>query len=161
MNDFEVDQLDLDGEWLRQAQLYNDWASKAATALKKQNQIYLQRKIMKARLYKAAKEKFEAVGKKPTGADLEAEVRTDKEYAEISQQMIDAEEQAGLADAGKWALVEKSKALDRLCIDRDKGFFMPTGSNMKNDNLERRQEKLKEINDGLRKEMTKKKISRG
>jgi hypothetical protein len=162
-NDFEVNAFDLDGEWLRQAMLYNKWAALAASALKYKSQIDLRRKVMKARLYKEAKERFEAVGKKPTGSDLEAEIRTNIEYTELTHQLIDAEEQVNLMDAGKWAMVEKSKALDRLCSDRDRGFFMPSGCVGKSDptRSDRHQEKLKEVDKGLREDLNRKKISRG
>lgn len=156
-NDFEIDENDLDGEWLRQPALYDMWARMAARAQKEQSVIDLQRKITMARLYKEAKEKFEAAGKKPTGADLEAEVRTNPEYASISQALIDAEEKTAQMDAGKWSMIEKSKALDRLCSDRDKGWFMPTGS--KEDNS-RRQEQLNDIGKGIRTQMNKKRIDR-
>ena len=156
-NDFEINEMDLDGEWLRQPALYDMWARLAARAQKERSQIDLQRKILKAKLYKETKERFEMSGKKPTGADLEAEVRTSVEYAELSQALIDAEEKVGQMEAGKWAMVEKSKSLDRLCEDRDKGFFMP-GSKASS---VRRQEQLKEIDKGLREEMKSKRINRG
>lgn len=167
-NDFEVLQGDLDGEWIRQAQLYKDWADRAASAMKAQAKLHLQRKILKARLYKDAKVKLANLpgskeGKEPTGAAIEAEIRTSKEYEEISLQLIDAEEQTSLMDAGKWAMVEKSKALDRLCIDRDKGFFMPSSSGGKNPgypDVSQRQERLQEVDKGLREVLNKKKISR-
>lgn len=162
-NDFEVNASDLDGEWLRQAMLYNKWAGFAASAVTIRSQIDLKRKIMKARLYKEAKERFEAAGKKPTGSDLEAEVRTNKEYHDLTQELIDAEERVSLMDAGKWSMIEKSKSLDRLCADRDRGFFMPSGCVGKADpsRASQQQESLKEVDKGLRDEMKQRKINRG
>jgi len=166
-NDFIVNERDLDGEWLRQSVLYNKWAGLAATALKKQAQLHLKRKILKAELYKSAKIKLSNMpgskeGKEPTGAAIEAEIRTNPEYKNVSEQLIDAEEQTALMEAGKWSMVEKSKALDRLCVDRDKGFFMATGSKPVQGNYEERIQKAKEEADkGLRDQINKKKISRG
>jgi hypothetical protein len=165
-NDFEINEHDLDGEWLRQAQLYNDWASKSANAAKAQAKLRLERKILKATLYKEVKLRLSVSvkeGKEPTGAAIEAEIRTDPRYEAISNKLIDAEEQTGLMDAGKWAMVEKSKALDRLCTDRDNGFFMASGYKSKREpGLDERREQLKEIDKGLREEMqSKRKINRG
>lgn len=152
-NDFEVNETDLDGEWLRQAVLYNKWAGLSAKAIKNQAVLHLQRKILKASLYKSAKEAFEKVGKKPTGADLESEVRTNKEYEELSLKLIDAEEQTNLMDGAKWSMVEKGKALERLCGDRDKGFFMPTGSTR--DQERPRLEQSRELDKELRQQRAK------
>lgn len=158
-NDFEINEMDLDGDWLQQSILYNKWAVACASAIKTRKTIELQRKIIKAQVYKDAKIAFEAVGKKPTANDLEAEVRTNEKYLKLSEQLINAEEQENIMDAGKWSMVEKSKSLDRLCEDRDKGFFMPSGSSPKTEN--RRQEQLKDIDKGLREQMQNKRINRG
>jgi len=166
-NDFDINEMDLDGEWLRQPGLYEMWARLSARAQKERARIHLKRKIMKARLYKEAKVKLSSLpgskeGKEPTGAAIEAEVRTSKEYEEVSLELIDAEEKASLMDAGKWSMIEKGKALDQLCEDRDKGFFMPSSSREKSPNQDRRQEKLREIDKGLREVLTeKKRINRG
>jgi len=152
-NDFDINENDLDGEVLRQAALYNQWVGLAATASKQQKQIYLRRKILKAKLYKEAKEKFEQVGRKPTGADLESEVRTNPEYARVSQELIDAEEKYDIIDGGKWSMVEKGKSLERLCVDRDRGFFMASSIN--------RSDSLKDVDVGLREGLQRKKIARG
>jgi hypothetical protein len=157
-NDFEINDVDLNGEWLRQPVLYNKWATFAAAASRLQNQLELGRKVLKAQLYKEAKERFETAGKKPTGSDLEAEVRTNPEYSKISQELIEAEEKTALMDAGRWSMVEKGKALEQICSARDKGFFMPNGSKAIS---EVRQDQLKEVDRGLREEMNKKKINRG
>jgi hypothetical protein len=159
-DDFAINENDLDGEWLRQAALYNYWAGLAAKALNKQNMIDLQRKIMKAELYKEAKERAEKQGKKPTGADLEADLRTHKEYERLSMDLIAAQEHTDLMEAGKWAMVEKGKSLDRLCVDREKGFFMPSGSSQHN-TAEKQEQQLKQVDKGLRDQMNKKKIDRG
>mgnify|MGYP006921282759 CR=1 FL=1 len=162
-DDFNINENDLDGEWLRLPALYSHWARQAATALKNQNVIDLKRKIMKAKLYKEAKEKAEKLGKKPTVADLEADLRTSKEYEEISMQLINAQEFTDLMEAGKWSTIEKSKSLDQLCKDREKGFFMPTGSRTPTGNIQDKilyDEQLKEIDKGLREQINKKKISR-
>jgi len=167
-NDFEVNEHDLDGEWLRQAMLYNKWADRAAVAAKNQAKLHLKRKILKASLYKEAKIKLAALpgskeGKEPTGAAIEAEIRTSKEYESLSLELIDAEEYTSLMDSGKWSMVEKSKALDRLCVDRDKGFYMPSSCGGQDDSKRSdiRQEQLKKVDKGLREGMAQKKISRG
>lgn len=166
-NDFLINERDLDGELLRQAVLYNKWAGLTASALKKQAQLHLKRKILKAELYKEAKIKLANMpgskeGKEPTGAAIEAEVRMNPEYRNISEQLIDAEEQTALMEAGKWSMVEKSKSLDRLCNDRDRGFFMANSSKPVQGQYEERIQKAKEEADkGLRDQINKKKISRG
>jgi hypothetical protein len=127
-SDFEINQNDLDGEWLRQAQLYDDYARAYARAVKERDGIHLDRKITMARLYKEAKDKLaKAGGKDPTAVSIEAEVRTTAEYEEISRRLINADETVHIAEANKWAMVDKRVSLEQLCRDRETGFFMPSG----------------------------------
>jgi hypothetical protein len=160
--DFNINPLDLDGEWLRQAALYNQYAGLTARAIKTRDTCDLQKKIVLAQIYTEIKNKLETEGKKATEAALDALVKLDPRYEQTSKELIDAEEQVNLMEADKWSLEHKKKALEKLCDDRTAGFFMPSGCESKghqDPNL--RKEQLKEVDRGLREEMAKKRIARG
>lgn len=103
---------ELDDEFLKQPGLYFYWNDMFQKARQRFQKIELQRKIVKAELYKKYKAEMEESGKKPTEAALEAEVRTDKKYQDISEEMIDAEYDMGVLEGAKWAMVSREKTLD-------------------------------------------------
>lgn len=161
--DFVVNQNDLDGEWLRQAQLYDDYARAYARAIKARDAIHLERKILLANMYKRAKEVLaKASTKEPTAASIEAEVRSSPEYESISKRLIDADEAVNLADADKWAMVDKRVSLEQLCRDRETGFFMPSGVVGGRDGDVASSKTDRDATDKeLRRSMNRKRISRG
>jgi hypothetical protein len=160
-SDFAIDENNLEGEHLRQAQLYHDWSKKLAEAAKSRDLIELDRKIKKAELYKDVK--LRSKDSKMTVADIEAEVRTSPAYREISEKLINAEEHVALMDAGKWSINQKGKSLERLSEEKLAGFNQKTGiaSQIREDRKERKREELAEVDKGLRDGMNKKKITRG
>ena len=159
-SNFIPNENDLHNEWLMQAQQYYDWAKMLGKAKRKRNDLDLERKIIKARLYKESKLKLTAAngGKAPTGADLESEVRSSPEYKSISEQLIIAEEEVDLMDAGKWAMNRFEKSLEEVSKDQDKVFHAKTGSTTTKQEYkelaqERKKEELKETDSALRKSL--------
>lgn len=112
--DVTIDKEDLDGEWIKQAGLYDQYATQYAIKNAEKDRIWLEKRNLKAKLYKEIKEQFELDGKKITEAVIDAELRSKQEYQEISEKLIDLEEEVNLLDAKKWALIAKKDALDHL-----------------------------------------------
>lgn len=122
--DVKINQDDMDGEWIKQPALYVYWATKYAEALAVKDRIWLEKRILKANLYKNAKAISEGTGKKITDTGIDAEIRSSPEYKEISLKLIDAEEEVNKLDAIKWALQNKMKALENLSKTDEAGFNM-------------------------------------
>ena len=112
--DIAINKDDLDGEWIKQAGLYDQYATAYAKKLAEKDHCWLSKRTLKAKLYKETKEQFELDGKKITEAALDAELRSKVEYQEISVKLIELEEEVNLLDAKKWALVAKKDALDHI-----------------------------------------------
>lgn len=112
--DLIINKEDIDGEWIRQAGLYDQYSTQYAIKLAEKDHCWLAKRTLKAKLYKETKEQFELDGKKITEAALDAEIRNNVEYQEISAKLINLEEEANLLDAKKWALVAKKDALDHI-----------------------------------------------
>ena len=112
--DVTINKDDLDGEWIRQAGLYDQYATEHSKKLAEKDHCWLEKRTLKAKLYKEAKEQFELDGKKITEAALDAEIRNNIEYQNISAKLINLEEEVNLLDAKKWALVAKKDALDHI-----------------------------------------------
>ena len=112
--DVTINKDDLDGEWIRQAGLYDQYASAYSKKLAEKDKVWLCKRTLKATLYKSIKEQFELDGKKITEAAIDAELRSKAEYQEISLKLINLEEEVNLLDAKKWALVAKKDALDHI-----------------------------------------------
>ena len=112
--DIAINKDDLDGEWIKQAGLYDQYATAYAKKLAEKDKISLDKRTLKATLYKSIKEQFELDGKKITEAAIDAELRSKVEYQEISVKLIELEEEVNLLDAKKWALVAKKDALDHI-----------------------------------------------
>lgn len=112
--DVTIDKEDLDGEWIKQAGLYDQYATQYAIKNAEKDRIWLEKRNLKAKLYKEIKEQLELDGKKITEAAIDAELRSKQEYQEISAKLINLEEEVNLLDAKKWALIAKKDALDHL-----------------------------------------------
>ena len=112
--DIAINKDDLDGEWIKQAGLYDQYATAYAKKLAEKDKISLDKRTLKATLYKSIKEQFELDGKKITEAAIDAELRSKVEYQEISVKLIELEEEVNLLDAKKWALIAKKDALDHI-----------------------------------------------
>lgn len=126
-NDINVNMNDLDGEWIRQPALYTHWSIKYAEALAKKDKIWLVKRVLKARLYKKAKEEAEVTKKKKTDTGIEAEIRSNPAYEEISLKLIEAELVVNKLNAIKWGMVQKSDSLENVSRDDSIGYNMPDG----------------------------------
>jgi hypothetical protein len=152
--DFTINTCDLDGEWLKQPGLYYKWASLLALATKERDYLHLERKIKKAELYKSIKNRAEAMQAKITENAIEAELRSNPEYAEVSKKLIDAEERVNMMQAGKWAIVSKGSALEQLSASKriamsmnDHDMARPT----KEESMQHKKEEQQATDAGLRK----------
>ena len=112
--DLTIDKNNIDGEWIKQAGLYDQYATEHSKKLAEKDHCWLEKRTLKAKLYKETKEQFELDGKKITEAALDAEIRNNTEYQDISAKLINLEEEVNLLDAKKWALVAKKDALDHI-----------------------------------------------
>ena len=123
--DTEINQNDLDAEWIRQPGLYGHWASKYADELKVKDRIWLQKKILKAKLYGKYRADLTVADKAPTETRVDATVHADPEYEKISLELIDAEWRVNKCDAAKWSFEHKKKSLEQLSESRDRAYNMP------------------------------------
>lgn len=126
-DDVKINRNDLDGEWAKQAGLYAYWVDLYAEELRKKDKIWLEKKVLKAVLFKEARLKLTENGKAPSDGRCEVEVHADPRYEEVSLRLIDAEAIVNKLDAVKWALVEKGKMLLILSRDTHKSYHMEDG----------------------------------
>lgn len=154
-NDVAIDQNDLDSEWIKQAGLYAHWAGLYAKALAKKDLVWLEKKILKAQLYKKFKLESETSGKKPTENAVDAEVHSSDEYKEVSNRLIDEEEIVNILDSIKWAMEQKKKALENLSRDQGKAYNMPDGysRDRREDAIERKNQESEKIDREQRKQI--------
>lgn len=126
--DVEINENNLDAEWIRQAGLYAHWAVRYAEELALKDRIWLQKKILKAR---KAKEYRLALmnqdGKAPSDNRVDIEVHADSEYEAVSIRLIEAEERVNMLDEIKWAMVQRLSSLERLSKAQDRRMDMPDG----------------------------------
>jgi hypothetical protein len=126
--DFEVNRNDLDGEWIRQAGVYANYVDQCADALKKKNEAWLDKKVLKAQLFKEHRAALTALdGKPPSDTRVDNEVHADPRYEAVSRTLIDAEAEYERLDGLKWAMEHKKKALDHFSDDSDRKRTMPEG----------------------------------
>jgi hypothetical protein len=155
--DVQVNENDLDGEWIRQAALYANWAVQYARELRLKDIIWLKKKVLKATLYNKYRLKLTDNDKAPTDTRVDASVRADPEYEKVSLELIDAEARVNELDAIKWAMEHKKKSLDRLSENQDKAANMPDGYKSKRERIiDCKQDESEELDILARKEMARK-----
>jgi hypothetical protein len=147
--DTNVNENDLDGEWLRQSGLYSYWSRMWARELKLKDKIWLRKKILKAQLYKKHRLLLIVEGKAPSDSRVDNEVHADPEYEKVSIELIDAEERVNALDSIKWAMEQKKKSLEQLCNTRDREYNMPDSYAPKRQAREKRLDEWREKSEEL------------
>jgi hypothetical protein len=156
--DFDIDRNDLDGEWIRQAGLYAYYADKYADALRKRNSLWLDKKILKAKLYKEHRLLLTVDGKAPTDTRTDNEIHADPRYEKASRALIDAEVELEKMDGFKWAMEHKKKGLDKVSDNADRSGSMPDSYQGKRDAaIERKREESEDFDRQQRESLTAKK----
>jgi len=125
--DLQINENDLDGEWLRQAGLYDYWCEQWAIALKEKDEIWLEKKILKATLFKEARINLTENGKTPSDNRCDVEVHADPRYKDVSLRLINLEEKVNKLDGRKWAFEQKKKSLEQLSDSADRRKNMTDG----------------------------------
>lgn len=131
-NDFEFVQdtmisNDFQEEWSKIASDYGYWADRYANELKVKDLIWLEKKVLKAKLFLAAKAKTDAAGKPYTDKGADAEVHSNPKYEDVSKRLVEAEWRVNKCSEAKWAFNNKYQSLEQLTKDRDRAMSMPDG----------------------------------
>ncbi|MDD5053487.1 MAG: hypothetical protein PHO27_12200 [Sulfuricurvum sp.] len=159
--DVEINENDLDGEWIKQASLYANWAVRYAKELRLKDIIWLKKKVLKATLYNKYRVELTVNDKAPTDTRVDSAVRSDAEYEKVSLELIDTEARVNELDAIKWAMEHKKKSLDRLSENQDKAFNMPDGYKERREKaIQHKQEESEELDRMARKAMKRKEMGR-
>jgi len=121
--DIEINEFDLLDEWERQPGLYIKWAERAAKAEKIGLSLGKQRKIKQSELYKKYRKQFVDNSEKFTDMMLDAHVRSDQEYKDITNEWINAEEEAQILADVKWAFQQRKSSLEQIQDGIKSGLF--------------------------------------
>ena len=145
-DDVKVNRNDLDSEWAKQAGLYAYWVDRYAEELRKKDKIWLEKKVLKAKLFKEARLKLTENGKAPSDGRCDVEVHADPRYEEVSLRLIEAEAIVNKLDGAKWALVEKGKSLLILSRDSNKSYHMEDSySSLQNEAIGKKMDESEQI----------------
>jgi len=125
--DVNINRNNLDAEWAKRPANYNYWCEQFARELRKKDEIWLEKKVLKAVLFKEARVKLTENGKAPSDTRCDVEVHADPRYRDVSARLIIAEERVNILSGIKWSLVEKGKSLEELSKDKKIGKDMPDG----------------------------------
>lgn len=126
--EFGIDRNNLDDEWIKNPGFYSYYAEQVAEATKLKDEIWLEKRILKATLYKKYRQEItDRDGKAPSDTRVDADVHADPSYKDVSLRLIEAEYQVNLLDGFKWATISKEKSLDHLSRNESKGHVMKDG----------------------------------
>lgn len=121
--DLEIDKHRLDEEFVRQPVLFMEWAGLAAEADAKAKRAAEKVKTIRSEIViTAAREGIPSISK-PTGLQIEAYYRTNSEYKEVKEEMIDAEETAALLQDAVWAFRQRKNGLEKLAELHLAGYY--------------------------------------
>lgn len=109
----------LDKEWLEHAIKFQTWAEMAADADADAKHCEEKVKTIRSEIIKSLAEG----GKKPTGQIIEAEYRTNQEYKEAKQDLIEAEHTRDILDNAVSAFRARRSALENLVQLHLSGYF--------------------------------------
>ncbi len=115
-NPFVIDENDLDGEWIRQAQLTRKAGHAEADAKHDLNLANANMDVTEARLALKIRNdpgKYD-LSDKPSIPEVKASVICQPEYQEATNRVIKARYEADIAEADVRAMVDRRKALERL-----------------------------------------------
>lgn len=111
--ELKINKFQLEEEWIQQSEKAMYWGEQAAIAQREYEDIELEKKIIKAKLYKKYRSELEEKGK-VTDAMIEAYIRTDVEYKKVSDKLIVAKENAAVMDGAKWSFMMRKNSLEKI-----------------------------------------------
>lgn len=116
VEDMKIDPNNLHEEWIKQADLYAEWAERHVTAIRNRDLLKVKADTIRARLYRHASTMWQHLGfdKKPTEAAIEAYIVADKDYVDIQTQLADLNYQINLFQAARQGLEHKKRAIEGL-----------------------------------------------
>lgn len=110
-----IDQHNLDAEWLKQPALYFKWAKKAADARRAHEEAKSELDVVKAELSRAIREDPENYGlEKVTEGAVTAAIPEQKEYKVALKAVFDARHSADVYSAVVVALEHRKRALENI-----------------------------------------------
>ena len=126
VKDVKIDNSDLHGEFLRQAELSAAYGYLMAMAERHEKLVEYQLDRLHALLDKQARDEFTMAGEKATETKIRNTVITNKDYQEVKLELIEARTSKQLFKATCGALAHKLQALISVGADHRKTFNEPT-----------------------------------
>lgn len=111
--ELKINKFQLEEEWIQQSEKAMYWGEQSAIAQREYEDIELEKKIIKAKLYKKYRSELEDKGK-VTDTMIEAYIRTDVEYKKVSDKLIVAKENAAVMDGAKWSFMMRKNSLEKI-----------------------------------------------
>jgi hypothetical protein len=122
-DELKINKNSLDREWDEQAEKSMYWGKQAAIAQKEFDKIEMRRKIKKAELYKKHRKILMRTELRVTDVMIEAEVRTDPEYEQITDEWINAKERASIMNSAQWEFISRKFSMEKIQEGIIKGLF--------------------------------------
>jgi len=113
-SELKINKYALDQEWENQAERAMYWARQSAIAFREYQEIEMDRKIIKAKLYKKYRLQLENEVAKVTDVMIDAHVRTDPEYRKATEKLIAAKEISTIMEDVRWNFVTRKTALENI-----------------------------------------------
>lgn len=115
MNDFHINELSLDQEWLQQPILVHRYALELAERISEVEQIENELKVVRAELNTSIRNNPEDYDlPKATDTIVEAAIPGQPEYQVVLKRLLDAKKRRRIVDAACQALEHKKKALENM-----------------------------------------------
>lgn len=114
--DIKIDMFKLHLEWERQAELYAKWASLHVEAINKRDVLKVKCDIKHSALGTDIRDNYTRYGldKKPTESSVEALINMNPDYQKLMFDLVEANKQVNMLQAGRTALEHKKRALEGL-----------------------------------------------
>ena len=114
--DCKIDSYNLEEELVKQPTLMGYYSEQLAIVSKYVSYLEEEKKYMRSTLIlEATKGGEKVIGCKPTGQSIEAWYRTQKDYYEIVDDLIEAEFKKNVLDGAVKSMVDRKKSLEKLC----------------------------------------------
>lgn len=140
--ELKINKFQLEEEWIQQSEKAMYWGEQSAIAQREYEDIELEKKIIKAKLYKKYRSELEDKGK-VTDTMIEAYIRTDVEYKKVSDKLIVAKENAAVMDGAKWSFMMRKNSLEKIQEGIVAGLFSDPRS-LNQADYEKQRELIKE-----------------
>jgi hypothetical protein len=129
----EINENELDKEWVEQPVLYFRWARKLADARLKVDEAKAELELVTAELDSKIREDPESYGiEKLTEAGVKSTILIQEEYTDALQTFNAARHQVNILDAGVNALEHRKRALEKLVDLYARSYFAPPQASGKN-----------------------------